>query len=228
MDKEDPLSRYGLYNETLSKNIHISLELETWGTRLGSDIRSIGACVFDPLTGAVDMEGKGTFHVACDNPLLDNIHNRAFAGNPDLLDGVHRKYNLRRDSSTIQWWEDQGEEAKAAFASPVELGAAIDLFTNWMMSVTPFQRIPIRTVCLWSHDAAFDPPRLEIVANAVGREAIWHYRSPRNTRTVFDLAGIVDHSAFMKEHRVGVFHNALDDAISQARAICAAVHLIYR
>ena len=33
--------------------IDISLDLETWGTTPGSDIRSIGACVFDPLAGFV-------------------------------------------------------------------------------------------------------------------------------------------------------------------------------
>src|SRR5690606_28074245 len=48
--------------------------------------------------------------------------------------------------------------------------------------------------------------------------------APRDTRTLFDAAGISDHSAWLAQYPgpLEVHHHALDDAICQARAVCAA------
>lgn len=89
--------------------IHISLDLETWGTTPGSDIRSIGACVFSTDTGLVHDGSLGTirpFYTACDNPVDEN---GTHAGD------YYRKYPLRRDPSTIKWWSEQSAEAQGAF-----------------------------------------------------------------------------------------------------------------
>ena len=44
---------------------HIMVDLETWGTAPGCDIRSIGAVVFDPVAGTLGA----TFYVNVENPL---------------------------------------------------------------------------------------------------------------------------------------------------------------
>lgn len=79
-----------------------------------------------------------------------------------------------------------------------------------------------------------DPPVGEALANdaakgilaavyqAVNLPVPWHYRAPRDTRTIFDAAGIDDHSAWLAQYATGTVHHALDDAICQARAVCAA------
>lgn len=203
-------------NMTRSSKPHIMLDLETWGTEPGCDIRSIGACVFDPVTGITEWTGPGTFYVACENPRRE----KQFAGRPE------RRYDLHRDPRTVQWWSEQSDEAQAAFADPVDLRVALGRFTHWLMSVAPGDG-PIfdnRDIRLWSHGPAFDPPILAAAYRAVECVVPWHYRAPRDTRTCFDMAGIDDHSAWLGQYPgpLGVPHHALDDAICQARAVCAA------
>lgn len=200
--------------------IHIMVDLETWGTTPGSDIRSIGAVVFDPVTGAYGVVGgKNCFYIACDNPI-----DHAF----DDGTGVTRKYPLTRDERTVQWWSEQSDEAQAAFANPVDLFMALASFEDWLAKVTPDEAgLPVAkrtSIRLWSHGPQFDISILAAAYQAVGLPVPWHYRAPRDTRTCFDMAGINDHSAWLKKHPgpIGVTHHALDDAICQARAVCAA------
>ena len=63
---------------------------------------------------------------------------------------------------------------------------------------------------------------------AVGLPVPWHYRAPRDTRTLFDVAGITDHSAWMADRPgpLGVPHHSLDDSICQARAVCDAWEML--
>lgn len=184
---------------------HVMVDLETWGITPGSDLRSIGACVFDPETGHVaERNSVGTFYQAVDNSEMD-FWNR-------------RKYPLRRDPKTVQWWNDQSAEAQAAFASPVDLLDGLRLFSEWFATV--------RGTHIWAHGSHFDVPILEAAYGAVYLSAPWHYRAPRDTRTCFDLAGIKDHSAHLAAHNTGTCHHALDDALCQAKAVCAAYSII--
>jgi hypothetical protein len=210
--------------------LNVSLDLETWGTRPGFDLRSIGACVFAPTTrhgGPLIHDGSlGTirpFYVACDNPLA-----------PNAMYNDDRKYPLKRDPQTVQWWTEQSDEAQAAFADPIDLRMALDQFGQWLTALmfphpvspwTAFVDPSPDTLRLWSHGAAFDPGILAEAYHAVGLPVPWHYRAPRDTRTAFDLAGIEDHSAWLAQHPgpLGLMHHALDDAICQARAVCAAM-----
>ena len=108
--------------------IHISIDLETWGTRPGCDIRSIGACVFDPVTSRVGFgtnhEDNGAFYIACDNPMMS--HEGISGPLPDLP-----KYPLHRDPRTVQWWSEQSTEAQTAFDNPVDLREALERFSTW-------------------------------------------------------------------------------------------------
>lgn len=223
--------------------IDVMLDLETWGTSPGCDIRSIGACVFDPVSGEVAgpdgacgvINGVDqTFYLATDNP-------RGYWGNGSSRDRFFEtgkrtdrfKYRLKRDYNTENWWSDQSAEAQGAFENPVDLKDALRRFGTWLHCVSnrinPYRPhdvnyVPVGDVRLWSHGPAFDPPILAAAYEAVGLPVPWHYRAPRDTRTAFDMAGIVDHSAWLAEHPgpLGISHHALDDAICQARAVCGA------
>jgi hypothetical protein len=73
--------------------IHISFDLETWGTEPGCDIRSIGACVFNPMTRHVPHgDGPGCFYV-------------------NTVGGKRR--GLKRNTKTVEWWQDQSVKTKA-------------------------------------------------------------------------------------------------------------------
>lgn len=225
---------------------HVSLDLETWGTTPGCDIRSIGACVFDPVTGyvaghdyPVGSRECPTFYLATDNP-------RGYWGNGSSRERFFTtgkssdrlKYPLKRDPRTVQWWSEQSAEAQGAFENPVDLKDALRRFDRWLTDVAPDQRVVIKTASrehavstapLWCHGPAFDVPILAAAYEAVGLTIPWHYRAPRDTRTAFDMAGIDDHSAWLAQHPgpLGVPHHALDDAICQARAVCAAYEQIH-
>jgi len=81
-------------------------------------------------------------------------------------------------------------------------------------------------ISLWAHGPTFDISILAAAYDACGLPIPWHYRAPRDTRTAFDMAGVDDHSAFMQRFNYGTAHNALDDSISQAKAVCAAFRRI--
>lgn len=214
--------------------IHIMLDLETWGTRAGCDIRSIGATVFNPYTGKVSIPNDGdTFYIATSNPALW----------PQLENEAHceRKYNLLRDPDTVFWWSEQSPEAQAAFADPVDFRLGLREFATWLIDLTRTDRHsivmadydyapdfykPELNLRLWAHGPQFDCSILEAAFHAVQLPVPWHYRAPRDTRTIFDAAGIEDHSAHMAQYNTGTHHHALDDAICQAKAVCAAYDMI--
>lgn len=199
---------------------HIMLDLETWGKTPGSDIRSIGAVVFDPVTGfvaGVDAPAlpSNRFYVACDNPQLDD---------PTGNDAYVMKYPLIREPETVQWWSEQSPEAQAAFENPVDLWKALYSFRYWLWSLSPVGRFetskPDETVRIWANDPQFDMSILEAAYRAVGLPHPWHYRAPRSFRTIVELSGMSRDD--MQQFNTGTTHNALDDAISQAKIVCEA------
>jgi hypothetical protein len=74
---------------------------------------------------------------------------------------------------------------------------------------------------IWSHGPSFDPPILTAAYKATGLPIPWHYRAPRDTRTIMEAAGMDPHKG-LEPFTTGTHHHALDDAICQARAVCAA------
>lgn len=216
----------------MTNTVHIMLDLETWGKRAGCDLRSIGATLYVPHTGSVctldhianvDYGTLGAFYQAVDNPI------RAVIGYYDWL-GTRRAYDLWRDPETVKWWNDQSAEAQAAFADPVDLREGLERFALWLFEITGSPDTDGHTFegafCIWAHGPQFDISILEAAYHAVGLPVPWHYRAPRDTRTAFDMAGINDHSGFMALFDTGTLHHALDDAICQAKAVCAAHRII--
>lgn len=212
---------------------HVMHDIETWGTEPGCDIRSIGACVFDPVTGYVAHSdgtlGDDYFYLATDNPTGTWGRGR-WRTKFTPMNHWKRKYPLTRDADTMRWWSEQSDEAQTAFTDPVDLREALGRFADWLDTATLGEGdalVPITkrtTVRLWSHGAHFDGPILAAAYRACNLPVPWHYRAPRDTRTAFDMAGIEDHSAWLNQHPgpLGIPHHALDDAICQARAVCGA------
>ncbi|MBH0113239.1 3'-5' exoribonuclease [Novosphingobium sp. YJ-S2-02] len=208
------------------KTVNVMIDDETWGLTPGSDLRSVGACVFDPKSGYVAESGPDTFYLATENPVARR----------GLLLRKRARYPLTRDPATVDWWNGQSAEARAAFARPVDLAAVLEMFTHWLLAKAcpdqPLEKLVAdlatgwrpRHLRIWSHGANFDPGIMEAAFRAVGLPVPWFYRSPRDTRTCFDDAGIADHEAWLAQHPgpLGILHHALDDAICQARAVCSA------
>jgi hypothetical protein len=88
--------------------MHVMLDLETFGTRPGSALRSVGAVAFG-LEGEIFAE---------------------FYRNIELESCIQAK--LQIDPATLEWWEKQDKAAEAALAeNPQPLLSVIEEFHFW-------------------------------------------------------------------------------------------------
>lgn len=112
----------------------------------------------------------------------------------------------RIDAATCCWWMQQSDAARSVFNAieVVPLYHALDQFGEWL---EPW-RAHLR---LWGNGSDFDNVILRGAYERLGRKAPWSHRQNRCYRTLKNLRpeiGIEPH---------GVHHNALDDALAQAR-----------
>lgn len=162
------------------------IDLETWGTRPGCAIRSIGLVTFDLWRPEAEI-----------NKFYCNIDEASWAT------GI-----LTREKGTIDWWERQPREARDALVlnqRPLEETA---------IRVERFMR-ENHVGCVWSQGANFDVVLWEAACRAVGREAPWRFFNARDTRTLYDAAGLDTRTIT----RAGTYHNALDDAEHQVECV---------
>jgi hypothetical protein len=113
---------------------------------------------------------------------------------------------LRAQKSTIEWWSQQSPEAKAAaFKGELSLESALKNFQMWL---------PDNTL-VYGNGAAFDNALLAAAYRAMKMEQPWKHWHNRCYRTIAAM--------FMKykTERVGTYHNALDDAKTQALRLIA-------
>ena len=166
---------------------HIMLDLETMGTRPDAAIVAIGACVFDPYdTG----RGADTFYERV------SLRSSLAAG-------------LSLDASTVEWWIAQAPAAKAETFTSDEcypLQDTILRFASWMRSAGD-----PRDTAVWGNGATFDNVVLRSAYRAVGLEPGWSFRNDKCYRTVVGLC-----PTNIPFERVGIYHCAVDDAVSQA------------
>lgn len=195
---------------------HIMLDLETWGTRPGCDIRSIGATVFDPVTGTVGVDPyTDIFYLPTSNPIQGRYGGPKETVDSIYCNGVYRNYDLHRDPKTVDWWNNQSPEAQAAFDNSVDLRYALALFAEWFVDFDNgnYESTDIK---IWANDPHFDVSILEAAYHAVGLSEPWHYRAPRSMKTATDLAGLTRDEYVTST----VAHHALHDAIAQATTVC--------
>ncbi len=115
--------------------------------------------------------------------------------------------------STLDWWEQQSPEAKqAAFGGaddPVDVAEGLSSWINGNDLV-------------WGNGSIFDIIILESWFESlasVGATVSWKFWNVRDVRTVVDLSPL-NVKDFIRE---GVHHNALDDAIHQAKYVSAMI-----
>jgi hypothetical protein len=125
------------------------------------------------------------------------------------------RLGLTIDPDTVAWWQQQPHEARtAAQANPVPLVPALQHLATWIAWAGPDPLI-------WCHGASFDCPILEELYRRAGLEAPWPFASVRDTRTLYDLAGVD-----VKAYAVPPPHVALNDALAQTRAAKEALRII--
>lgn len=166
----------------------VMLDIETLGTRPTSMIVQIGACYFDRKTGQIG----GEFSVNIKHSFDD--------------------WRFTSDPETVQWWQEQSQEAYDAVFNgegvPIER-ALFDL-AHFLKAAE----------YMWSH-ATFDIPILTNSLEICSIKNPVHYRGMRDIRTLMDLA---QHRS--EKVREGIHHNALDDCRFQVAYVVEALNKI--
>lgn len=184
--------------------VHVMLDLETFGIGRDAAIVSIGACRFDPDTG----ESSSRYHLKID-----------LAGS---------KHLGRLDPSTVEWWLKQSDAARAELleGNRVELGQALADFKTWLLIQTKEAEPTYRTALrLWSNGPTFDEVILADAYARYGMQVPWHFKASRCCRTILDVAKRFA-PALKLPKPTGTKHNALVDAESQALGIAACLRAI--
>lgn len=136
----------------------------------------------------------------------DYIDDDAFYASVSIDSNLHAGRQL--SESTLLWWLDQSKEAQAVFREPKQaLDAALDSLTAW------FGTDDKQTV--WSNGADFDLPMLTHAYAGYGWETPWKFWNSRCVRTYRSLP------AAQGMPKLGNDHNALRDAINQAKYVQA-------
>ncbi len=115
------------------------------------------------------------------------------------------RYGRHISAGTVLWWmseERVAARAQAFLKENVDMHSALDGFAQWFGP----DSLPV-----WGNGASFDNVILGSSYKSAGLEQPWKFWDDRCYRTVKNLAPAI------KLERVGTFHNAVDDAESQAR-----------
>jgi hypothetical protein len=177
----------------------VSIDLETLSHKYNAPILSIGAVAFNRDTGKTGP----TFYQEID------------------IDSAIRVGTVT--GGTVAWWITQNRDAKRIFddneiarAKKMHLASALLNFTTFVRS--------LGTPRPWGNGATFDITIIEhsIDRGSVGLEPPWAYWNIRDVRTVVDAAESLAGWKKDSVKRVGVHHNALDDATYQAHLVIEA------
>lgn len=110
------------------------------------------------------------------------------------------------DASTVKWWLNQGDAARLEIAryDGMNIALALQSFAAWMNECAPDPEV-------WGNGASFDNVILRGAYERNLTPAPWKWWNDRCYRTVKAM-----HRDVPME-RLGTHHNAMADAISQAR-----------
>jgi hypothetical protein len=118
-------------------------------------------------------------------------------------------YGLQQSEDTIVWWNKQSPAARktllASEKSKVDLKKSMEDFNKWL---SQFDLAKLR---VWGNGSDFDNVILKSSYDATGVRMPWKFYNNRCYRTIKSLYKEVELA------REGVYHNALDDAKTQAK-----------
>lgn len=166
------------------------IDLETADNRAGGAIVSVGAVFFDAKT----QELGDTFYKVVHLPSCEEA-------------------GLRVSEETMAWWAEQPKEVQATLKASLNRRKSrplADVLWDFSAYVKPAGTDYLRP---WSCGADFDQPILAAAYYAVGMEPPWKFWNGRCFRTLKSMPG----ARRVAPAREGIHHNALDDAIHQAK-----------
>lgn len=172
------------------------IDIETLGVGFNAPVVSIGAVDFNPDTGQLG----DTFY-----------QNISVKSNLEL--------GLVIDANTLQWWFTKAVDAarQNLFQDTVLLCDALEALSNFIKCHTDSEQ----NLRIWSNGPSFDIAILENLYDKLDMTTPWNYRDARDTRTLMDVCyPFIRVYDLVKLEDGAVKHNALTDAMIQARYVC--------
>lgn len=168
---------------------NIMVDIETIGTTPGCIILSIGAVAFDQLKNEIGS----SFYKVINRRSCQNL-------------------GLFPNPQTLVWWNEQSTEANSILKESLLVSQNTNSIHNVMLDFSNYVNMYNKTnsVKLWGNGADFDNAILSYTFHRLGIDVPWKFKNNRCFRTLKSLFPNV------KIERHGLFHNALDDAITQA------------
>jgi hypothetical protein len=176
------------------EELHCMIDLETLSTRANAVIVEVGYSLFETQGSGVNQSGRWNLRLE------------------EQIDSVHMLRDV--STSTLMWWLDQSKEAQeSAFKGLPKY--TIQEFLAEFQEVIPWHNIQ----AVWCKGLTFDLPMLEDLHKQYGKLVPWHYRTPRDMRTLTWLAGMssADHV------KPTLAHSAESDCIAQAQTVQMAL-----
>ena len=169
----------------------VAIDLETLSTSPAAVMLSIGAVAVCESTGT-----RLQFYAAT---------------------SVDSQPGRKTDASTLIWWDKQSNEARKAFdyahsEDCPPLSQALDQLTDWLGKLGE-----THDVYVYGNGSDFDIGILNHAYKEISNFTPWNFRNVRDMRTLRDIC--LRFGLTISVPRVGVAHNALDDAQFQADVI---------
>lgn len=175
---------------------HLMIDLETMGNKPTAPIVSIGAVFFDPITGNIGASFE------CSVELTSVINSGA-----------------KPDGDTIIWWMKQSDEARRSITTSnsklIEYALDdLDVFINQNANSPKYLQV-------WGNGAPFDNVILREHYARMNREEPWKWWNDRDVRTIVEIGKSVGFDPKLDMPFEVEKHNALADAIHQAKYVSA-------
>ncbi|KMH15590.1 hypothetical protein SM66_01841 [Klebsiella quasipneumoniae subsp. quasipneumoniae] len=177
--------------------VHVMVDLETMGKKNNAPIVAIGAVVFDPATGSI---GESFYKVVC----LESSVN----------------WGAVIDPSTVIWWLKQSSEARSAIVNDDAIPLQ-DALLQFREFVSDNVAGGSKKAQVWGNGASFDNSILRSSYDCIAEDYPWEYWNDRDVRTMVELSQAISFDPKTTIPFEGSRHNALADAIHQARYVSA-------
>ncbi|HIG9454351.1 TPA: 3'-5' exoribonuclease domain-containing protein [Klebsiella pneumoniae] len=177
--------------------VHVMVDLETMGKKNNAPIVAIGAVVFDPATGSI---GESFYKVVC----LESSVN----------------WGAVIDPSTVIWWLKQSSEARSAIVNDDAI-PLLDALLQFREFVSDNVAGGSKKAQVWGNGASFDNSILRSSYDCIAEDYPWEYWNDRDVRTMVELGQAISFDPKTTIPFEGSRHNALADAIHQARYVSA-------
>jgi hypothetical protein len=160
----------------------------------------------------IDLETLGTVPgcaILSIGAVAFNFHSKELG--PEFYIVVNQKsceqYGLKIDRGTLAWWSRQSPEAQVVLKQSRTGGETLP---DALGALTTYLKQFGSNVRVWGNGAAFDNAILSCCYASINSRLPWKFTNDRCYRT---LKAMMPHIGV---ERQGVYHNALDDAKTQA------------